>query len=164
MYLLILQAFPRKRGTAQQRKAPLRLQICVCLVCVINSPGSDPVRAAAHKLCVTERPGSDPGRSEGRGLTPNVAALAQVAGKAQLAGTVIDARTKAPLEQALVKVDDLKFRATAVMVSHHWIRGKNALILCCVSFRMVGPPRPIRVQGEVADGHWSCFLPCFRTG
>jgi len=61
MYLLILQAFPRKRGTAQQRKAPLRLQICVCLVCVINSPGSDPVRAAAHKLCVTERPGSDPG-------------------------------------------------------------------------------------------------------
>ena len=88
MYLLIFQAFPRKRGTAQQRKASLRLQICLCALCVIGPPGSDPIRV------------------HGWGLTP------QVAGRPQLTGTVVDARTKAPLEKALVKVDDLHLETT----------------------------------------------------
>jgi hypothetical protein len=82
VYLLIFRAFPGSFGSPQQRKASSRLHFCVWCLCVIARLGPDPARA------------------DGWGLTP------------ALAGTVVDARTRAPIEKALVRVDDLHLEAT----------------------------------------------------
>ena len=94
MYLLIFQAFPRRSASPQQRKPSLQLQIWLCVLCVIWRPGSDPVRA------------------DGRGLTPQTQAAAQGGVGPQLAGTIVDARTRAAVEQARVSIDDLHREAT----------------------------------------------------
>ena len=63
-------------------------------------------------LCVIWRPGSDPVRADGRGLTPQTQAAAQGGVRPQLAGTIVDARTRAAVEQARVSIDDLHREAT----------------------------------------------------
>jgi hypothetical protein len=95
VYLLILQAFPGKSVTAQQRKASSRLQICLLLAAIVM--GSQPAIAAAAFPW---------------GQTPHAGASAQTGVRPRISGVVVDARTGAPVEKALVKIDDLHVEAT----------------------------------------------------